>query len=128
MESIIWDKKFSVGNQEVDDQHKMLFEILSRCLSIKDRSMSKYLVLVRDLLDYCQIHFSLEEKLMAENDYPGLDAHILEHKKITAAVEKIIVKLYRGEDVDIEAINNFVHSWVIKHILETDMAFKDYVS
>ncbi len=127
MDKIIWDNKFSLGNNLVDEQHKKLFEILDRCVRLEDRSTAKYLVLVRELLDYCQVHFATEEQFMAENNYPYIEAHKVEHSKVLAAVEKIVIKLYNCEKVDIDAVNNFVHNWVVKHIMNTDMKIKNYI-
>lgn len=127
MDKIFWDEKYSVGNVEIDEQHKKLFEILRSCSNREDDSNAKYLVVVRELLNYCQDHFSREEELMRNANYPDLSNHSAEHEKILKAVEKLVEKLYGGEKVDITAINNFVSAWVKKHIIEKDLLLKDYV-
>lgn len=127
MDKILWDEKYSVGNVEIDEQHKKLFKILRSCSNREDDSNAKYLVVVRELLSYCQDHFSREEELMRKAKYPDLSNHSAEHEKILQAVEKLVEKLYGGENVDITAINNFVSAWVKKHIIEKDLLLKDYV-
>lgn len=45
---------------------------------------------------------------------------------MTSAVESVIVKFYNGENVDIIALNDFISSWVEKHIMEKDLEMKKY--
>jgi len=127
VDNIVWKVKHSVGNDVIDDQHRVLFEILSNCVEAGDKTEVKYLILVRDLLGYCQEHFLTEEKLLAEKGYPDLEAHALEHSKILAAVEKIVFKLYNGIPLNFDSVDKFVFNWVVKHILERDMKYKDYI-
>ncbi|WP_419779900.1 bacteriohemerythrin [Maridesulfovibrio sp.] len=127
MDKIVWDKKYSVGNAEIDEQHKKLFEILNRCAVAEKRSSSKYLVIVRELLNYCQEHFRLEEQLMLEVNYPDMASHVAEHKKILNAVETLVEKLYAGEQIDSDVIDRFVASWVKKHIITKDLPLKKYL-
>lgn len=127
MGRIFWDDKFSIGNSEIDEQHKHLFAIFARCADAEKDSRSKYLVITRELLSYCQEHFRYEEKLMLDANYPDLENHAAEHKKIFNAVEKLVEKIYAGEHIDSGVIDRFVASWVHEHVLTKDMLLKEYL-
>ncbi|TIH16515.1 hypothetical protein D0S45_08860 [Marinifilum sp. JC120] len=126
MERISWDDKYSIGNEEIDRQHMQLFEMMNQCISEKSDSPLKYLALAREMLAYCQIHFKTEEEFMYEINYPFVKEHVLEHKSITAAVEKLTVHLYNKNEVESDAIDKFVFSWVAQHVIQKDGDFRNY--
>ena len=57
-----------------DAQHQVLFEILDL---IKEPGSDRQAIC--KLEDYTEYHFALEEKYMAELDYPGLEDHVRAH-------------------------------------------------
>ncbi|WP_320008618.1 hemerythrin domain-containing protein [Maridesulfovibrio sp.] len=127
LDNCIWDIKCSVGNDILDNHHKVLFDILTRCVESSDKSDVKYLMVVRELLDYCHMHFAVEENMIEENGYPYFQEHAVEHKNILSAVEKIIFKLYNGIPINVDRVDKFVFNWILRHVLEQDMKYKGYV-
>jgi hemerythrin len=123
---IQWDEKFITGVDEVDTQHKKLIEIASRAHSLlTDKFITdKYddiIVIIEELADYAQYHFSCEEKLMKERGYKKLFSHVMEHQQF---MEKVASTDLRKVDEDQNAyllgIVNFIVDWTINHILEND--------
>lgn len=70
MRKILWEEKYSVGNDELDEHHKIIFELLRNCYETSDQSEIKYLLMFRKLYECCLDHFKVEEEIMAEIGFP----------------------------------------------------------
>ena len=71
---IEWSDEFSVGIQEIDEQHKVLVGLLNQLhQAIREhhgRATSREIL--GRLAEYTRTHFLLEESLMRLTHYPGL--------------------------------------------------------
>jgi hemerythrin-like metal-binding protein len=121
---IKWDVKYSVGNKDMDEQHKALFTMINDFIQ---QSNSKEAIIMFDsLLSYIELHFEAEENLLKQINYPSTDEHIAEHEELR---EKFNVLKTRLDDynVDIQKkIALFLYNWLAKHILSSDMEYKSY--
>jgi len=122
-----WSNAMSVGIAEIDEQHKMLVDILNRLfLSVVKRESNEITIEILDtLVDYTKTHFGLEEKLLQDAGYNPTEfaAHQKEHRafveKISEAASKHFVE---GKSVSF-AIINFLKHWLQDHILVTDKKY-----
>jgi len=81
---------------------------------------------IRAALDqYTAIHFRTEETLMEKTEYPGLEEHIILHKKLTGAIEETARKIRVSRDPD-EALA-FLKEWWLDHINKADREFSLHV-
>ena len=74
---INWKPEYSVGIENIDNQHKKMFEILNvlrQAAEARDDVEADFYT-VRLLRYYAEYHFNSEEQLMAKYNYPGLDKH-----------------------------------------------------
>jgi len=81
MGEIEWDDSLSVGMDLIDEQHKMLIEKLKDLSDDlrKGHEQDKILKTLGFMIDYTDFHFTAEEKVMAENDYPELEDQQQQH-------------------------------------------------
>ena len=122
-----WSDAMSVGIAEIDDQHKMLVDILNRLfIAVVQRESHEITVEILDtLVDYTKTHFGLEEKLLHDAGYNAEEfaAHQHEHRafieKISNAASKHLVE---GKSVSFEIIG-FLKHWLRDHILVTDKKY-----
>jgi hemerythrin len=118
-----WTDALLTGIKEIDDQHKVLFEVIARlelAVSEEDKWSAVHFSLV-ELTSYVTIHFAVEEALMRLHDYPDLDAHIGSHRAFSAALADIKKHSIR-EDVS-EAMTTLVKTWLVQHIGKEDLAY-----
>ena len=127
-----WKPEFSVNVEEIDKQHKRLFELGGRIYdiaSLKD-SFDHYdeiMEVLDELRSYTDYHFNYEEKLMTRYNFEGYEEHSFEHLFF-------MKKLDRIEKKDIDSAQNetaldlvkFVANWIEDHILKSDMKYKDF--
>jgi len=125
MDILGWDDKLSTGFAEIDADHKSLFDyinVLEAAVSERrGREMSKGVL--GALLDYAKYHFAREEAIFTkEPGYNGVAAHLEQHRKFVAEMEKYNESL--SSEVDVSAdMAAFLSEWLVRHIMTVDKAF-----
>ncbi len=124
-----WTSEYSVGVGEIDEQHKMLFDLINQLfLSALNREHESAISEILDvLIDYTRTHFTLEEQLLTEAGYPVLASHHQQHLRFVEKMEAVAAKFCEGKIVTYELIN-FLKHWLKEHILETDMGYASYLA
>ncbi len=122
---IPWNDSLSVGIQEIDEQHKVLVDLLNELhRAITEHHGSDAAIGILDrLVEYTRIHFSVEESLMRVLDYPGYEEHKQHHEQLIEQVYELRGKVGNGKHISFELLH-FLKSWLTRHILEDD---RDYV-
>lgn len=120
-----WENSFSVDNDEIDEQHKKLFNIINEVgnyLNSDDESASLAInKAINELIDYTDYHFRLEENLMLSMEYPRIEEHIEQHKLFETKIRsfKDQIKLF-GTTETSQMLFDYVISWLKTHILVLD--------
>lgn len=129
MSQIIWNDYFSVGVQQMDLQHQKFIEMLNQCLKAQtaDKLASITPAILSDMMAYLQSHFAAEEKMMAENAYPGYDAHVQLHRAFIQKTNSLLEKHRQGNQPDAVAAEllDFLQDWFINHIIRIDKQYTD---
>ena len=132
MSKIEWDDSLSVNVVLIDEQHKMLIQRLADLSDAFKRGLeqNKIMQTLEFMIDYTDFHFSAEEKVMEENDYPGLDEQKRQHEEFKVTLNNI-VEDYKEEGTTTaiaESINVFLLNWLIKHIKGTDSKLGEFLT
>ena len=132
MSKIEWDESLSVGVSLIDEQHKMLIQKLSDLSSAFRMGLeqNKIIKTLDFMIDYTDFHFSAEEKVMEENDYPGLREQKQQHEEFRTTLNNI-VEDYKEEGTTTaiaESINVFLHNWLVKHIKGSDAKLGQFLT
>lgn len=124
-----WTPDLAVGVNLIDEQHKRLFLEVDKLVNAVNK---KDFALVTKTLDflagYAVEHFSAEEKLMGECNYPGMQKHIGQHR----AFVKEFVELKTSYERDgatvavVLKLNNWLFSWLWNHIRGSDVEMGKY--
>lgn len=137
-----WDSKYETNISEIDSQHKKLFRLINNIEVVYDENKhhlsgkSKILLeAVSELEDYTLSHFLIEERVMELNQYPGLDAHILQHNKFTDKILELKNRLNQGDllsnddllDVFFKDLIDLLRAWLTNHILKEDLDYKPFI-
>jgi hemerythrin len=132
MSKIEWSDSLSVGVELIDEQHKMLIQRLSDLSSAFRMGMeqNKVIKTLDFMIDYTDFHFSTEEKVMAENDYPGLEEQKEQHEEFKGTLNNILED-YREEGTTpaiATSINVFLLNWLMKHIMGSDSKLGEFLN
>lgn len=125
------DKDFSVGCPEMDEQHKKWVGIINRLhdalLDYEVDNDYKY-TLFNELLEYAEVHFSDEEKLMEDIDYPDLQKHKEMHYFFKTTILEGAQKLFNDEPIMMSQVMSQLKNWLIDHILKEDIIYGKHLS
>lgn len=126
-----WKEEFSVNVEEIDLQHKKLFEIGAEVYEIasSDGSIDYYdeiMAVLEKLKKYTEYHFKYEEDLMRSSNYDQYDMHHFQHYFFIKKLDKLF-------NIDIDSYQNevasdtvaFLADWIEEHIVKYDMQYKD---
>ncbi len=125
-----WSEDYSVGDDEIDSQHKNLLGFLNKYYNAMNKGRGKNIMdaIFAEMKAYALYHFQSEEQRMEEAGYPDLD----KHKKIHAAfVGKILEFEKKRDEGDLLVSVNlakFLNSWLIEHIRGEDKKYSPYLT
>jgi len=129
-EPLQWSGRFSVGIKELDMQHQRLISLINRLIMVSEtHSIHSEIIksALGEMTEYAQVHFKAEEKLMEAYDFPLLK----EHKSSHLDFQVKTMDLYEGKGLSAEQIaddiSNYLGNWLTHHILQEDMAYKDFL-
>ncbi len=131
MEKIIWKNEYSVGVQEIDEQHRHFFEIANSVLDLTQKTTAKEEVfaVLEKLGDYAFYHFGIEESYFDKLNYPGAVDHIAAHNQYRETIKKYLDEI-RSEKTDTSEVAQkiafYSGNWLIGHILEVDRKYTKY--
>lgn len=123
-DSIKWQTKYSVGNKDIDEQHRVLLVMLNDFFHQDNKESS--IMLFHNIASYLELQFDSEENLLRQINYPDTEKHSIEHHELK---DKMLVLQKKLEVYDLDVqhkIAMFVYSWLSKHILSSDMSYKAY--
>jgi len=122
---ISWKNEFSVGNELMDEQHQVLFSLINDFFHAE--SKEKVFTIFNSLFEYVELHFKEEESLMIEVNYPKFSAHIKQHNILRNKLKLLRDKLETSDPESYNRIGIFLYNWLAKHILKSDMDYKEFV-
>lgn len=123
------DKQHSVGIKEIDEQHKVLFDIINDiyiCIINKNYSILDKLLL--KIIVYTTNHFKTENEYLlklSENITSDLKqfviAHITKHETFVDILTKKIEDYILYDKMILIDIAIFLNDWVNNHVISEDV-------
>jgi hemerythrin len=128
MEKICWKDEYSVGVEKIDRQHQHLFEIINKLIERPVSSDDSELVsdILTEMINYAREHFATEEMLMRQNGCPEIELHNKEHDYFINTTAELTIGFMDNRNTTGGEITEFLIIWLTKHILKTDMKYKDF--
>lgn len=117
-----WDAKYSVGVEELDNQHKQMFATINKLLEIISTGSSEENLadIIDGLIKYKIFHFATEEKYFKEFNYKGAEDHIQKHKEFNDKLTELRKK-HSNYTVEFAFdLVDFLEDWLINHLMVTD--------
>ena len=130
MNKIIWSDKFSVGIEELDDQHQRIIELINKLLDFNEELPCEVVTTntLREMIRYARTHLIFEEKLLEKNNYPDYENHCSLHKQYLQDIAELSTNVTDNCNYETlkELLKYLVHWWE-NHILNEDMKFKEHL-
>ncbi len=129
--SLEFDPLLLTGVDEIDAQHRELFQRIGRLLdaSRDRRSRDEVVRLLEFLGGYVVDHFAAEERTMEEAGYPKLEGHQSEHRQFVKELEILRheLKSEGPSHLFVIRVGNRVTEWLREHIYRTDRTLGDWL-
>lgn len=126
---MVWGPKLSIGINEIDQQHKVLVDLINRLYrAMKQQSGHRIIIdILSELTDYTKYHFGFEEKQFHKYGYPEKDGHIEIHRNLVAKVVELKDQLKDGNAAVTMDLMNFLVDWLQSHILKVDREYVPFL-
>lgn len=128
MSLINWNDSLSTGIKEVDDQHRMLIDLMNALFEAMKKGQGKQVVgtILQELADYTVYHFGTEESLFRKYSYPGAEQHKAEHDAFVNKVIDFQDAYLQGRKLITVEVLDFLTEWLKAHIQLEDKKFGVY--
>ena len=128
MPLIVWTDHMSVGVKLLDNDHKKLVLLVNNLHDgvVAGHARPELESIFAKLVDFTRLHFSQEERLLAETGYQGWAAHRQEHNQLLDQLIEMQARFLSGADgAKDQDVMNQLRTWLFKH---THGADQDFVS
>jgi hemerythrin len=131
---IQWTRDLATGVPEIDEQHKELFAAVESLVSAMDdgRGREAVATTLQFLERYAVYHFSTEERLMADTEYPGLADHRAAHDDFLHELAGWKQRHDSGDPFASEwlplDLQFRLALWLREHIAQVDAAFGAFLA
>ena len=104
-----------------------MFSIIAEAhkIIVNDFSPNKYndiSLVLKELKNYTQNHFSEEESYMEKINYPGLQQQKLEHDAYISRLDSVnLDNITANQQKELEELIDFLIKWLSYHILDKDL-------
>ena len=130
--AIEWDEaKFGTGLPEIDAQHREWLGRFNEFDNAVSNGQGREVIFgaLAFMVQYTEIHFSLEEARMAELGCPARDANRAAHDQFRTRLDEMLSWLENARPTTVEVVilKQELEEWLTTHISTIDMQLR-YVS
>jgi hemerythrin len=120
-----WDPTFSVGFNDWDDHHKRLFELINQLYEAMrlGKGSQELSIILSNLLDYTNFHFSSEEARFTQFGYPDKVKHVGEHQIFKDKIVEFRTQAASGQVGLTVKVASFLKDWLLNHIKIEDKKY-----
>jgi hemerythrin-like metal-binding protein len=130
MELVKLEDNLKLDIPEIDSQHETLIRLINllheTMLQGADRAALDELL--SQLLAHTRMHFSYEEQLMSQHNYPGYEAHKSEHDRLMQHLVDLAERYKNGELLLSFAIVLELKGWAVVHIEKSDKPLGSFLN
>ena len=143
---VTWQDDYALGLEEIDAQHKTLFDIMNRLWAgiVSNAALAEMAQVLQELEHYTVQHFTEEEMFMRGIGYPHFDAHVADagqdklndlgigyphfdahvalHRRFVQKIVDEKNKILHGQRPSLELLH-FLRDWLANHILVEDRRY-----
>lgn len=123
------DLLFSVFIDEIDSQHKKLFDLVNELYAAlySNKTQQSIKGVLDELVEYTKYHFKKEEELQQSWNYPELPQHKIYHEKLVEQVLQYYDAFMNNKLIDPNELLIFLKDWLMNHIQKHDRKYGQYI-
>jgi len=130
MKNLEWQNEYSVGVEEIDDQHRSLLNTINTILEEQRvrYDASKFSPALYSLIHYAYTHFATEERYLLKVHFPDLKQHVLEHIDFIMKTLSLALKVESSGDEPRLELLRYLKEWYSNHVLGTDRKYIPFLT
>ena len=117
-----WSTEYNINVKRLDVQHRLLVKLVDNLhdawVARVDKAVLKDLLV--ELLEFSQIHFSFEEQLMKEYDFPDSADHQKQHRILLRRLNELVTLASSQKPPTSYSAYDIVTDWALVHITDQD--------
>ena len=132
--ALVWREDISVGDNQIDDDHKGLIAIINAAEDVINGSGSRRDLerVLERLEQYTREHFAREEALQRQVGYPFHEAHVLEHKNLIRTLNEIRGRVSGAKDAYsyekvLQGLVDLLEDWLMNHVMLHDLRMRAFI-
>ncbi|NOY72651.1 MAG: bacteriohemerythrin [Gammaproteobacteria bacterium] len=127
----VWKDDYNISVSEVNRQHQVLVRLINdlhRLIKIQGSHQSIEKALDA-LVQYTISHFSFEEEMFEQTQYPETESHKAKHKKLLGQITGFVRRIESGGNEQVfDELLSFLSDWLVKHIHGTDKRYAPHLN
>ncbi len=127
MQFFYWNKSFEVGIPEIDQQHRKLVDMINELAAaiVEGARLPDVQGLINRLTEYSEMHFNGEEKIIFASSLDEEEKlrHQNAHRSFVEKAHSLAFRTDLQQDDTSQQILEFLTTWLISHILGSDMKY-----
>lgn len=126
---LMWKDEYASGNLLIDSQHRHLFTCSNDLLNaiITGQPDDNIVVLSKKLLNQAAQHFSDEEKVLHDSNFPEYKCHCKIHRQLEKKMSQTIAN-FKNDRVHIGELFSFlVTDVILEHMVREDQKYFSYL-
>ncbi len=126
-----WTDDLSMGIPEIDEQHKILIDLINQLyeeIMVKHSDIEVIDEVLHELVEYTNVHFNAEEKIFHAFGYKDVKIHSQYHSELKKKLKEIQAKSKENKMVDNNELLMFLKNWLQHHIAVEDKQSFLYLS
>ncbi len=115
-----------VGIPAIDEEHRHILVMIRRLAAAGDDAGGHVAMeVLSELREYTVKHFKHEEGILRSSGYPGVDAHIAEHRALTKKVDQLMAE---NDLMHPDSLMHLLDTWIKDHIMIVDQKYVEFLN
>jgi hemerythrin-like metal-binding protein len=124
-----WTPEYSMGDEQLDQQHQQLFRILNRLESALLEGTGREAIggIIDELYQFSSGHFGLEERKVRDCACPEYPQQVRDHQRFATKIEEFRAALAGGRTLLPAEVLMFAEQWIESHLKVCDVKCRRYL-
>jgi len=132
LEIVSWGKKYDVGIESINLQHKKIIDITNQlyqaCYAENKVTETVFKESMSRMVEYVRYHFATEQELLKRINYPGYLDHKKEHERLITQILAAVKDFNNGKKFIPNQFVRTLRDWIFNHIAITDKNYALFVT
>ena len=125
-----WNQQYEIGVKEIDKQHHELFRLVNNIKTAMRNKENEKLIIKKsfiEIVNYTQMHFAYEEKLMRKLHFHGTDNLRIQQEQLINDIVGTLKLIKSGGKYSPIQMFNFLNKWLFTHVITENKNLREFV-